>query len=83
MGDSCPCCVVLYGTDGACWIEMVSFLGGGDMEDALKAVAEQIVADVNEASATSDLYLLYDRMVANATDLQRILTAPQQTKGKA
>jgi hypothetical protein len=48
------------------------------MEDALKAVAEQIVADVDEASATGNLYLLYDRMVANATDLQRILTSPQQ-----
>jgi hypothetical protein len=48
------------------------------MEQKLRAIAEQIVADVDVASATGDLYLLYDRMVANATDLQRILTSPQQ-----
>ena len=44
-----------------------------EIEKALREIAEQIVADVNEASATGDLYLMYDRMVANAHDLQRQL----------
>ena len=44
-----------------------------EIEKALREIAEQIVADVDEASATGDLYLMYDRMVANAQDLQRQL----------
>ena len=44
-----------------------------EIEKALREIAEQIVADVDEASATGDLYLMYDRMVANAHDLQRQL----------
>ena len=44
-----------------------------EIEKALREIAEQIVADVDEASATGDLYLMYDRMVANAQDLQKQL----------
>ena len=44
----------------------------------LTAVALQIIDDVHEAGDKGDLYLLYDRMVANAEDLQRILNTPQQ-----
>jgi hypothetical protein len=46
------------------------------MKDEIKdllAVAEQIVADVDEASAIGDLYQLYDRMVCNAQDLQKVI----------
>ena len=50
-----------------------------EIEKALREIAEQIVADVNEASATGDLYLMYDRMVANAQDLQRQLMKTGET----
>lgn len=39
----------------------------------LSSVASQIIDDVHEAGDKGDLYLLYDRMVANAEDLQRAL----------
>ena len=44
----------------------------------LTAVALQIIDDVHEAGDKGDLYLLYDRMVANAEDLKAALTSPQQ-----
>ena len=50
-----------------------------EIEKALREIAEQIVADVDEASATGDLYLMYDRMVANAQDLQRQLMKTGET----
>jgi hypothetical protein len=46
----------------------------------LTEVSHQILDDVDEASATGDLYLMYDRMVANAKDLQTALTTPPQQK---
>ena len=39
----------------------------------LLAVAEQIVADVDEASALGDPYGLYENMLANVEDLQRAI----------
>lgn len=44
------------------------------IEKALRAIAEQIVADIDEVSATGEYDLFYMRMVANAEDLQRQLT---------
>jgi hypothetical protein len=48
------------------------------MEQKLKEIAMQIMDDVHEAGDSGDLYLLYDRMVANAEDLRMALTSPQQ-----
>lgn len=39
----------------------------------LLAVAEQIVADVDEASALGDPYGLYENMLANVEDLQKAI----------
>jgi hypothetical protein len=45
----------------------------------LTVISHQIMDDVEDAGNKGDLYLLYDRMVANAEDLQRALTtSPQQ-----
>ena len=45
----------------------------------LSEVATQVIDDVEDAGKTGDLYLMYDRMVANAKDLQVALaTSPQQ-----
>lgn len=44
------------------------------IEKALRAIAEQIVADVDEVSATGEHDLFYMRMVCNAEDLQNALT---------
>ena len=44
----------------------------------LTEVSHQILDDVEDAGKTGDLYLLYDRMVANAKDLQTALTTPPQ-----
>ena len=50
-----------------------------EIEKALRAIAEQIVVDVDSAVKTNDLELFLDRMVANAEDLQAALTtSPQQ-----
>jgi hypothetical protein len=38
----------------------------------------QVVDDVESAGKTGDLYLLYDRMVANSADIKAALTSPQQ-----
>lgn len=45
---------------------------------SLNSIAMQIIDDVHEAGDKGDLYLLYDRMVANAEDLQRALAVSQQ-----
>jgi hypothetical protein len=44
----------------------------------LSAVAHQILDDVDSAVKTNDLELFLDRMVANAEDLETILTSPQR-----
>jgi hypothetical protein len=45
----------------------------------LTVVAHQILDDVDSAVKTNDLELFYERMVANAEDLQAALTtSPQQ-----
>jgi regulator of sirC expression with transglutaminase-like and TPR domain len=49
-----------------------------EMLRSVTAIATQIIDDVHEAGDKGDLYLLYDRMVANAEDLQRVLNTPQQ-----
>jgi hypothetical protein len=54
-----------------------------EMLRRLSSVAMQVVDDVESAGKTGDLYLLYDRMVANSADIKAALTSPQQTKGKA
>jgi hypothetical protein len=49
-----------------------------EIEKTLRAIAEQIVADVDSAVKTNDLELFLDRMVANAEDLQAALTTSPQ-----
>ena len=45
----------------------------------LTAVSHQILDDVESVSKTGDHALFYDRMIANAQDLQAALTtSPQQ-----
>jgi hypothetical protein len=44
----------------------------------LTEVSHQILDDVEDASKTGDHALFYDRMVANAVDLQTALTTPPQ-----
>jgi hypothetical protein len=44
-----------------------------EMLRSVTAIATQIIDDVHEAGDKGDLYLLYDRMVCNAEDLQRAL----------
>ena len=44
----------------------------------LTAIATQVIDDVNEAGDSGDLYLLYDRMVANAQDFETALQIQQQ-----
>jgi hypothetical protein len=44
-----------------------------EMLRSVTAIATQIIDDVHEAGDKGDLYLLYDRMVANAEDLQKVL----------
>lgn len=44
----------------------------------LSAIATQVIDDVEEASKTSDLFLLYDRMVCNAQDFQTALQIHQR-----
>jgi hypothetical protein len=53
-----------------------------EMLRRLSSVAMQVVDDVESAGKTGDHALLYERMVANAADIQAALTSPQQTKGK-
>jgi len=45
---------------------------------AFRVVAWQIIKDVDQAVEEGDLDLLFERMVANAEDLETILTSPQQ-----
>jgi hypothetical protein len=45
---------------------------------AFRVVAWQVIKDVDEAVEGGDLDLLFERMVANAEDLETILTSPQQ-----
>jgi hypothetical protein len=49
-----------------------------EIEKALREIAEQIVADVEDAGKTGDLYLMYDRMVANAEDLRKQLNKTRE-----
>ena len=49
-----------------------------EMLRRLSAIATQIIDDVEDAGNKGDLYLLYDRMVANAEDLRMALDVPQQ-----
>jgi hypothetical protein len=49
-----------------------------EMLRRLSSVAMQVVDDVESAGKTGDLYLLYDRMVANSADIKAALTSPQQ-----
>lgn len=49
-----------------------------EMLRSVTAIATQIIDDVHEAGDKGDLYLLYDRMVANAEDLQRALVVPNK-----
>ena len=51
-----------------------------ELNRKLKTIATQVIDDVNEAGDSGDLYLLYDRMVANAQDFE---TALQIAEGKA
>lgn len=44
-----------------------------EMNRRLTAIATQVIDDVNEAGDKGDLYLLYDRMVANAQDFETAL----------
>ena len=44
-----------------------------EMNRRLTAIATQVIDDVNEAGDSGDLYLLYDRMVANAQDFETAL----------
>ena len=44
----------------------------------LTEVSHQILDDVEDVSKTGDHALFYDRMVANAVDLQTALTTPPQ-----
>jgi hypothetical protein len=44
----------------------------------LTAVSHQILDDVESVSKTGDHALFYDRMIANAQDLQTALTTPPQ-----
>jgi len=84
MGDSCPCVVFLYCTDVAC-----SFGGNVMMQieevcillKRLTEVSHQILDDVESVSNTGDHALFYDRMLANAEDLQTALTAQIQKIG--
>ena len=48
------------------------------MNRRLTAIATQVIDDVNEAGDSGDLYLLYDRMVANAQDFETALQIQQQ-----
>jgi hypothetical protein len=41
-----------------------------EMLRRLTVIAHQIIDDVEDAGNKGDLYLLYDRMVANAEDLE-------------
>ena len=45
---------------------------------AFRVAAWQIIKDVDEAVEEGDLDLLFERMVANAEDLETILSSPQQ-----
>ena len=49
-----------------------------EMNRRLTAIATQVIDDVNEAGDSGDLYLLYDRMVANAQDFETALQIQQQ-----
>ena len=51
-----------------------------ELNRRLTAIATQVIDDVNQAGDSGDLYLLYDRMVANAQDFE---TALQIAEGKA
>ena len=51
-----------------------------ELNRRLTAIATQVIDDVNEAGDSGDLYLLYDRMVANAQDFE---TALQMAEVKA
>jgi hypothetical protein len=53
-----------------------------EMLRRLSAIATQIIDDVEDAGNKGDLYLLYDRMVANAEDLEVALQI-QQIGGKS
>ena len=44
-----------------------------EMNRRLTAIATQVIDDVNQAGDSGDLYLLYDRMVANAQDFETAL----------
>ena len=49
-----------------------------EMNRRLTAIATQVIDDVNQAGDSGDLYLLYDRMVANAQDFETALQIQQQ-----
>ena len=49
-----------------------------ELNRRLTAIATQVIDDVNEAGDSGDLYLLYDRMVANAQDFETALQIQQQ-----
>ena len=49
-----------------------------EMNRRLTAIATQVIDDVHEAGDSGDLYLLYDRMVANAQDFETALQIQQQ-----
>ena len=49
-----------------------------EMNRRLTAIATQVIDDVNQAGDSGDLYLLYDRMVANAQNFETALQIQQQ-----
>jgi hypothetical protein len=44
-----------------------------EMLRSMNEIATQVIDDVEDAGKTGDLYLMYDRMVANAEDLRKQL----------
>jgi uncharacterized spore protein YtfJ len=82
MGDSCPCCIVLYGADVPCLYEvgvrMMQIEEVCRLLGRLTAIAHQIIDDVEAVSKTSEHDLFYMRMVDNAQDLEVALQIQQQ-----
>jgi hypothetical protein len=44
-----------------------------EMLRSMNEIATQVIDDVEDAGKTGDLYLMFDRMVANAEDLRKQL----------
>ena len=49
-----------------------------EMLRSMNEIALQVIDDVEDAGKTGDLYLMYDRMVANAEDLRKQLNKTRE-----